>query len=123
MPRRSADSRRDALRRGAQAEDRAADHLQQLGWEVVARNWRGGGGELDLVVRKGGALRMVEVKARGPTDLVGAFEAVDGRKQRKLRRAAEAFLARWDDLVDEVCFVVVAVEGDRVTVLDDAFDG
>lgn len=88
----------------------------------MAQNWRGPGGELDLVASRQGCLRLVEVKARAPDDPVGGLEAVDGRKRRRLVRAAEAFLADWHDLVVEVCFMVAVVEGERVTLLDDAFD-
>ena len=123
MSRRSAESRRGALRVGVEAEQRAAAHLEQSGWEVVARNWRGGGGELDLVVRRDARLRLVEVKARQPDDPVGPLEAVDARKRRRLIGAGRAWLRSYADLYDEVCFMVVAVEGDRITVIDDAFDG
>jgi putative endonuclease len=123
MSRRSAESRRGALRVGAEAEQRAAAHLEGFGWEVVERNWRGGGGELDLVVRRGACLRLVEVKARKPDDPVGPFDAVDARKRRRLVGAGRAWLRAYADLYDEVCFMVVAVEGDRITVIDDAFDG
>ena len=36
-------------RLGAWGEQAAAEYLSGLGWRVVARNWRGDGGELDLV--------------------------------------------------------------------------
>ena len=123
MSRRSADSRRGALRVGAEAEERAAAYLERSGWDVLERNWRGGGGELDLVVRRDACVRLVEVKARHPDDPVGPLEAVDARKRRRLIGAGRAWLRGYTDLVDEVCFMVVAVEGDRITVIDDAFDG
>lgn len=119
---RSPDDRRAALARGAAAEDHVADLLQQQGWDVVSRNWRGGGGELDLVVRRGEALRIVEVKARQADDLHGAAMAIGPGKRRKLVRAAEAFLAGYRDSYDEVAFLVALVEGGRVTLIDDAFD-
>lgn len=120
MPR-TADDRRAALQVGAEAEARVAAALEADGWRVLARNWRFEGGELDLVVERGGALRVVEVKARAPDDPLG-LDAVDARKRRKLVRTAEAFLAAYADLVDEVCFLVALVEGERVTLIDNAFD-
>ncbi len=118
-----ADARRAALRLGAEAEAAVASLLEDQGWQVLARNWRGGGGELDLVVGRRGALRFVEVKARAPDDPVGGLEAVDTGKQRRLRLAARAFLAGYDDLVDEACFLVALVEGGQIELVDDAFDG
>lgn len=125
--------RRRALAQGAIAEQLVADRLTAGGWELIARNWRGGGGELDLVVARHGRLRFVEVKARAPDDPVG-LEAIDAGKRRRLASAARAFLATWEDLVDEVCFTVALVHlpGPEpaagpgspwlVEWLDDAFD-
>ena len=119
---RTPDDRRAALKRGADAEDHVAELLVEQGWDVVSRNWRGGGGELDLVVVRGDALRFVEVKARQADDLHGPEMAVGPRKQRKLIRAAEAFLASCDLMYDEVAFLVALVEGGRIRLIDDAFD-
>ena len=119
-------SRRAALARGAAAEGVVAGHLVSEGWTVLARNWRGGGGELDLVVRRGDALRFVEVKARESGDASG-WDAVDGVKQGRLIGAAEAWLAAQDAPLGEVCFLLAVVElhGDAVRIewVDDPFDG
>ena len=89
---------------------------------MLARNWRGAAGELDLVVRDGGRLRFVEVKLRQPDDPVG-LECVSARKLQKVRRAAEAFLQDYTDLVDEACLMVALVHGRpgdfRVHLFDD----
>lgn len=102
-----------------------ADALESDGWTVLARNWRGGNGELDIVVLREGRLRFVEVKARDLDDPVG-LEAVDGWKRNRLGRAARAWLTANVVPHDEVCFLVALVEvvpeGTRVTWLDDAFD-
>jgi len=97
-----------ALQSGADAEAAVARLLESQGWLVLARNWRGGNGELDLVVRDGFRLRIVEVKLRQAHDALG-LEAVDGRKLKKLERAAQAFLQDYSGLVEEVCFLVALV--------------
>jgi putative endonuclease len=96
--------------------------LIEQGWDVLARNWRGGGGELDIVVGRRGALRVVEVKSRSVDDLHGPEVALGPAKRRHLVQAAEAFLAQYDDLFDECCFLVALVEGEKITLIDDAFD-
>lgn len=121
-PRRSADDRRAAHRRGAEAEARVAAILESQGWQVVARNLRLADGELDLVVWRGKALRFVEVKARAPDDLHGPEVAIGPTKQGRLVRAAEAFLAGTDLPWSESAFLVALVEGDHVELIDDAFD-
>jgi putative endonuclease len=124
-PGRTPDDRRAALQRGAEAESLVARELQLQGWVVLARNWRGGGGEIDVVVSRDGAVRFVEVKARVPEDPSG-FESVTEAKQRKIASAAEAWLLEcgW---TGEACFLVAVVTlrpGGRwsVELLDDAFD-
>src|SRR5690606_30486357 len=100
--------------------------LEREGWEVLARNWRGAGGELDLVVRRAARLRVVEVKAREHGD-DSALESIAGRKTDRLIRAAEAWLQDHSDPFDEVCFLVAVVTcapgGWTVEWLDDPFDG
>src|SRR5438128_2157172 len=82
-------------------EDAAAAHAQRHGAIVLARNWRGGGGELDLVVQDGTELAFVEVKARAQSKFGTPAEGVTRAKVRRLTRAALAYLGA-HDLVDRV---------------------
>ena len=81
-----------------------------------------GGNELDLVVRRGRRLVFCEVKAKTAERHGDPFEMVGPEKQRRLRRAAEAWLAAHPDLVElEVSFDVVALRADRLERLANAF--
>lgn len=81
-----------AFRLGLGAESRAAWLLRLKGWTIVARRFADGPGEVDLIARRGRTLAFVEVKARA--DLAAAADAVTPHQQRRIRRGAEAFLAR-----------------------------
>ncbi|WP_020181172.1 YraN family protein [Methylopila sp. M107] len=81
-----------AFRRGIDAETLAAWSLRLKGWRVLARRYSDGPGEVDLVIVRGRTLAFVEVKAR--VDFASAVEAVTPRQQQRIRRGAEAFLAR-----------------------------
>jgi putative endonuclease len=95
---------------GARAERRVRRHFRLRGYVVVGANARGGGGELDLVVRRGRRLVFCEVKARTRGDYGDPLEAVGPDKVRRIRRAAEAFLARHPELAGlDVSFEAVAV--------------
>ena len=63
------------LTRGQQAENLALAHLQSAGLKLLVRNWRGGGGELDLVMQEGPVLVFVEVRARSSARFGGAAAA------------------------------------------------
>jgi putative endonuclease len=100
---------------GARAERRVRFHYRLRGYRVLDANVRAGGNELDLVVRRGRRLVFCEVKMRRGTRFGDPWEAVGREKERRLRRAAEVFLARNRSLVDlEVAFEVAAVRGRRI---------
>lgn len=83
-------------RRGRQAEWLAALRLRLAGYRTVARNFRSPVGEIDLIARRGRTLIFVEVKIRaGRAD---AAWSISPRQQRRIRRAAEAFLATRPEL-------------------------
>ncbi len=78
---------------GRLGEDAAAGYLAARGYRIVARNVRADRVELDLIARFGTALVFVEVKTRRGAGHGQAAEAVDPRKQRRLRHGAQAWLA------------------------------
>ena len=59
------EKRRAAVRRGDRAERLCLWQLRLKGYRVLARRYRSPVGEVDLIVRRGGVLVAVEVKARG----------------------------------------------------------
>lgn len=71
-------------------------YLIRQGYELLARNWRCPGGEVDLILRRGRVLAFVEVKTRDEGSLGAPEEAVDAAKQERLIRCARAFLAGLD---------------------------
>lgn len=98
--------------RGAEAEQRAMEHLLTEGYTIRERNWRPRNShlEVDIIAQTGRTLVFAEVKARGDADFDPA-DAVDGRKMRRLARAAAIYLAQQpeDDL--EYRFDVITVRG------------
>ena len=80
-------------RLGRAGEDQAARYLETRGYRIVARNVRADRVEIDLIVRRAALLVFVEVKSRRAGGHGNAAEAVDERKQRRLRRGAHAWLA------------------------------
>lgn len=112
---------------GDQGEALAARYLAGLGYRIAARQWRCRFGELDIVAQSpAGVLCFVEVKRRGSGSIGLPREAVTPAKQKRLRLAAQSYLAAQD--LDDVParFDVAEVYeeetgGFRVEYLEDAF--
>ena len=104
------------------AERRAARWYRLRGWRVLGANVWAGGNEVDLIVRRGRALRFVEVKEKRGLAYGDPREAVTEEKQRRVRRAAAAWLAVHPELARlQPGFDVVAVREGRLERLGDAF--
>ncbi|MBI4446567.1 MAG: YraN family protein [Acidobacteria bacterium] len=74
----------------------ALKYLRRQGWDIVARNWKGYGGEVDLIAYDGPALVFVEVKTRRTPAALGPADNVTRRKERKLEELALQFLRRYE---------------------------
>jgi putative endonuclease len=100
---------------GPDAERRVRRHFLLRGYRILAVNAWAGGNELDLVVRRGRRLVFCEVKAKTGARYGDPWEMVDAEKARRVRRAAEAWLAARPELADcEVALEAVAVRGRRI---------
>ncbi len=107
---------------GARAERRARLFYLLRGYQVLETNSRPGGVEVDLVARRGRALVFCEVKAKLGEQFGSPAEMVGWEKQERLRRAAEAWLARHPEAAEcEVRFDVVAVTPSGVRRVANAF--
>jgi len=105
---------------GGQAEERACRYLKDLGYEIVARNWRCRFGEIDIVARDRDVLVFVEVKARASGRFGGPEAAVDPVKQGRLVSAARMFIQQTGAQLP-ARFDVVAFVGESVRLYKDAF--
>ena len=86
---------------GQRAEREAALYLERAGWQIMARQWRGQRGELDVVAmrleqRYGQPIEswiIVEVKARSQPRGRPEWQAVSARKRQRIALAAQEFLS------------------------------
>lgn len=125
-----ADSWLDALRSsparlGKRGEEIAARHLKRRGYRIVARNFRAAGAEIDLIAIDHGTVVFVEVKARETLSAGAPAEAVDERKQERIRRAAQVYMSKNRLANHAIRFDVVAISGAgrnrRLELFKDAF--
>jgi putative endonuclease len=94
---------------GRMGEEVAARWLRARGLVVLARNWRAGRGEIDIVAREGSTVVFVEVKTRRLGPGGRPAHAVDRRKRRTLARTASAWISAHPGSGDAFRFDVVEV--------------
>ncbi len=94
---------------GRYGEDVAARYVQDAGWRLLDRNWRGPDGELDIVAMDGSALVTVEVKTRRGVGFGYPAEAVTARKIARLRRLTAQWVAAHDVRPRSIRIDVIAV--------------
>lgn len=104
------------LEHGRSAEQLAAAYLVRQGLILVASNHRARVGELDLVMREGQTLVIIEVRSRTSTRVATPAETVDRHKQRRIILATQHFILQNRCYRDwPLRFDVVAVTGELVT--------
>ena len=108
---------------GLWGERRAVRDYRRDGYRIVARNWRGRAGEIDVILVGQGFVVFCEVKARSSDRFGSPFDAVDRRRRERLRRAAAEWLSGpgLEHAGFPVRFDVVGVLPDRLDRMEGAF--
>lgn len=99
--------------RGDRAERTASDWFVAQGFELLATNLRVGRFEIDLVLRDGPVIVLVEVRTRGPGSWTSALASIDTKKRARLRSAGERLWQQrfaQDRAIERMRFDVAAVE-------------
>ena len=104
----SSKTKRRNERRGRFAESLALASLRLKGYRLLARRFKSGPGEVDLIMRRGDVTAFIEVKVRATNDL--AVEAVTEYQSRRIAAAASVWMARDPKAALGICrFDIVAV--------------
>lgn len=83
-------NKQKSYRFGLYSEDIAAWFLRAKGYQIIESRHRNKLGEIDLVVKRGKTIVMVEVKARSKSQ----NEVVHKQQQERISRAASLFVAK-----------------------------
>ena len=110
-----------SARRGAEWEAVAAEYLAAQGAEILARNYRRGPGEVDLIVRMDGVVAFVEVKQRGGLAHGTPGEAVTRLKQARISGAALYYLKEQHLLDERIRFDVIEIDPEGLRHIKGAF--
>lgn len=99
---------------GAKGEELAAKFLKEKNFKILERNYSNKIGEIDIIAEDKGVLVFVEVKARETLQYGRPAEAVDFRKQQKLRGVAQVYLMSKNKIDCDCRFDVVEILGDKI---------
>ena len=82
----------DNQTKGAFGEELAVKEMRRRGYEILDRNYRSQGGEIDIIAKKDTYIIFTEVKYRAGRKKGEPGEAVDKRKQGHIIRTAQAYI-------------------------------
>jgi putative endonuclease len=106
---------------GNLGEEQVAGYLRRKGWEILERNYRFAGREIDIIAREGDVIVFIEVKKRNQSRWGRGAEAVDYRKRRRIAGAASHYLAANSLTEVNVRFDVASLDGGSLEYIEDAF--
>ncbi|MEC0183409.1 YraN family protein [Paenibacillus peoriae] len=78
--------------KGTMGEQAAALFLEDLGYQIIARNWRCRSGELDLIAKLEDTFVFIEVRSRSSSRFGTPAESVTARKITQVRQTASVYL-------------------------------
>ena len=97
---------------GKKGEELAQKYLLRQGYNIKHCNWRFQKAELDIVAQKEDRIVVVEVKSRNIYAFERPQDAVTKSKQKRIVKAADAYIQEWD--IDLECrFDVISVVFDK----------
>ena len=101
---------------GYSCEEHVAQYLIELGFSIIARNYKRSFGEIDLIAQKEDLLIFIEVKAR-KKPLFDMSELISYTKQKKIITVAKSYLAA-HNIYDMNCRFDVALVSTNNTTLN-----
>lgn len=106
---------------GKKGERKAVLFLKKHGYKILETNFKNKIGEIDIIAEKDGVIVFVEVKNRSTYRFGRPIEAVDFRKQNKIKKVAEIYLMIKNKYYNDVRFDVVEVSNDNLEHIENAF--
>ena len=107
--------------KGKKCEKLVCDYLKKKKYKILEMNYANAIGEIDIIAKDKNTIVFVEVKFRQSAAYGYPMEAVDVRKQNKIRRVAAIYLKK-NSLFDEaIRFDVLSVLGEEITHIENAF--
>lgn len=99
---------------GIWGEQYATNYLRDKGYEIIARNWRIGHRDIDIIARSpdNTTVVFVEVKTRTNDVITKPEDAVNLKKIRNIGLAANAYVKQMN-VVDMIRFDIITIVGNN----------
>jgi putative endonuclease len=111
--------------KGAIGEIEAARFLEENGYTIVARNYRSGAGEVDIIVADKEKLVFVEVKRWITMRMENLEYAINSTKQKRIIESSKQYIVENPEYADfHIRYDVVLVTGNdnQIFHIDNAFN-
>ncbi len=99
----------------------ATQFLENNGYKILHTKYKTKFGEIDIIALKDGVIVFVEVKRRSTLAYGRPIEAIDYRKQQKIRRVAEFYLMINRKYYSDCRFDVIEILDKQINHLVNAF--
>ena len=107
--------------KGVSGEMLAINYLKKNKYKILEQNYKNKIGEIDIIASQKDTLIFIEVKARSYKDFGSPCEAVDVRKQNKIRLVASGYLKEKRLFDTPVRFDVIEILDDKINYIENAF--
>ena len=107
--------------KGDFGEEKAAKYLKKQKYKIIKRNFKNKLGEIDIIAKQKDVVVFVEVKTRTDESFGFAAEAVDSKKQQKIRNVALLYTQKHNISNFRFDVVEVYIKDDRINHIINAF--
>ena len=107
---------------GKKSEIIASQFLKKKKYKIIETNYKNKIGEIDIIAKDKDYLVFVEVKARLSRAFGDPAEAVDFKKQQKIRDVAQLYLMQKGKTEEKCRFDVVTILGDEQSDINHIID-
>lgn len=102
---------------GRLAENLAANYLKDIGYKILAVNWRNRWCEIDIVAAKANVIYFVEVKYRTKNNWGDGLAAITAKKLHQMTFAAEMWVQD-NDWPGDYRLMAIALAGEEFNITD-----
>jgi putative endonuclease len=109
---------------GQKGEDLAVEYLKNAGFKIIARNWKWGKHEIDIIAENKDFIIFAEVKTRTDDYQMHPVTAITREKQKSIIWAADGYIKKYN--IDkesrfDVLTIIKKSENFEIDHIEDAF--